>query len=125
MTEASYPKETLGMIIQLPLTGFWGTDDEMAGRDDLAETLERLFRESRLGVFDGTDCGSGTTNLFTYEIAPANWDRAVEMVLAELQRRSLLESAIVVKSLPHVPGSGSDGWIVVWPKGFQGRFRLM
>ncbi|MBI1914524.1 MAG: hypothetical protein HYS12_07270 [Planctomycetes bacterium] len=125
MAEASDSDYTLGMIIQLPLTGFWGTDDEMSARDNLAEALEVLFQRSGLGAFDGTDCGSGTTNLFTYGIAPANWDRAVEMVLSQLRQRHLSERAIIVKSLPDEPDDGSEKWIVVWPRDFQGRFSLI
>jgi hypothetical protein len=115
--------ETFSMIVQLPLSSFWGRESELAARDGLADAFDRLFAESELGKFDGTDCGSGTTNLFIYCIAPPNWERAVELVLTELRRQNLAERAIIVKSI-WVEERDSCEWTVVWPRDFQGIFRL-
>jgi Fe-S cluster assembly iron-binding protein IscA len=115
---------SLGMIIQLPLTGRWGTEDEIQARDELAEALEDLLEREGLGEFSGTDVGSGSANLFIDGINAAEWEQAVQVVLDELKRRRLGERALIVKSLPEGQEEGGSGWVVVWPKDYRGRFRL-
>src|SRR5262249_42499067 len=62
-----------GMIVQLPLSPPWGTDDEWAVRGQLREALENLFKSQGCGQFDGADFGSGTTNFFIYQVPESQW----------------------------------------------------
>jgi hypothetical protein len=116
----------IGMIVQLRLTGRWGTDEEMKVRDDLAGALDVGFQHLNLGEFDGTDVGSGTTNLFIYHIPASGWDTAVDFVLSELRKRNLLQGARVVRSETNT--SDDDDSIpqdqVVWPPDFKGEFSI-
>jgi hypothetical protein len=118
--------DTCGMIVQLPLTGFWGTDEELDSSDLLAEVMEELLQRHGCGRFDGTDCGSGTRNLFIYEIRDQDWDRALDLVLEELRRRGLANQALIAKSVLVGPEEGP--WAehsVAWPKDFRGEFSVL
>jgi hypothetical protein len=118
-------KADIGMIVQLRLTGRWGTDKEMQVRDELAEALDAGLRRLGLGDFDGTDVGSGTTNLFIYHIPADRWDQAVEFVLSELRKRDLLEKARVVRSVMKLADDESiPEHKVIWPRGFRGEFSI-
>jgi hypothetical protein len=123
--EAQRIDEECGLIVQLPLSSFWGTAEEYDHRNEVADALDRLFQQSGCGTFDGTDTGEGKTNLFIYGIADGAFDQAVALVLGELRRRGLLERAIVART--ELVGDPEDPWAqhtVVWPENFRGEFRV-
>jgi hypothetical protein len=125
MAESPRIDNTCGMIVQVPLSSFWGTDEEMDASDQLAEALDELFQRHGCGKFDGTDCGSGSRNLFIYEIPDEQWDHALELVLEELARRGFLNQVVVAKSILVGPADGP--WAehtVAWPKDFRGEFSI-
>ena len=64
-----------GMIVQLPLSPPWGTDEEWAVRGQIRAALENLFESGQLGQFDGADFGSGTTNFFIYRVPESSGTR--------------------------------------------------
>src|SRR5438874_317251 len=115
---------TWSLIVQLPISGFWGTDDENDIRREIGEAMEVRFRQTGLGNFDGSDCGSGTINFFTFRIRPDDWDRAFDLWLTELRRRKLAERAIVVRSVAADEDDDDREYTVVWPPDFEGHFRL-
>src|SRR4051794_30779679 len=107
MTDEPRTNDECGIIVQLPLTGAWGTDEDMAARDAIANAFDVLFAgHDGHGYFDGTDIGSGTTNFFIDEIADSNWDEALGKVIAELRSKGLLERAVVARSVEVGPEDG-------------------
>jgi hypothetical protein len=125
MEEAKRIDDKNGLIVQLPLSSFWGTDDEYEYHNEMADALDRLFQQHGSGVFDGTDIGEGKTNLFIYEITDQDFDKAVTLVLQELRRRNLMDKVIVARTV--AVGDPDGPWAehtVVWPENFQGEFQV-
>src|SRR5271155_1379182 len=88
----------IGMIVQLRLSEFWGSEEEDQICDSLRESLDQGCKGLSLGQFDGTDTGSGTTNFFIFRIRAEDWDKAVEFVIGEVRGRELLDQVRVVRS---------------------------
>jgi hypothetical protein len=109
------------MIVQLPLSSYWGKDDEIEARDKLAEAIERDLQRHSCGQYDGNDTGCGTTNLYFYDIPDGAWERAVKLVVTALKRRGVAEKAIVARC-DFVPRGVDCEAIhtVLWPPDFQG-----
>jgi hypothetical protein len=126
MTGEPRTNDECGIIVQLPLSGTWGADEELAARTALANAFDMLFEgHDRHGFFDGTDTGNGTTNLFIEEIADSNWDEALGKVITELRSHGFLDRAVVVRSVEVGPEDGP--WAehqVVWPPGYPGEFSI-
>src|SRR5262249_37109293 len=55
------------LIVQLPLSNAWGTDGEIAARDELVMALREGFRAHGYGRFRGVEDGAGRTNLVFFE----------------------------------------------------------
>jgi hypothetical protein len=111
----------IGLIIQLPISESWGTDEEFDLGCQLEIALDELFRRHGCGIVDGNDVGSGSMNIFTYT-NEENWNRALDIVLGELKKHELLEKVIIAKSVPI--GEDDRGHQVIWPKDFKGEFAL-
>ncbi len=114
------------LIVQLPLSGGWGTDAEITTRDELAAALRDGFRAHGYGRFRGVEDGAGTTNLIFAESADGgDLDTLpVEYIRSELRARGLLHRAVVAYE---IKSRGPDGsavvrYEVVWPEGFAGEF---
>jgi hypothetical protein len=125
MVEAKRIDDKNGLIVQLSQSSFWGTDQDYEYRNKVVAAFDRLFQQHNCGVFDGTDIGEGKTNLFIYEIADQDFDKAVSLVLAELDRQKMLDTAIVARTL--AVGDPDGPWAehtVVWPKNLQEEFRV-
>jgi hypothetical protein len=109
------------MIVQLPITGHWGTDEEM----DLRHQLEEEFQQELggLGSVDGGDIGSGNMNVFIYRIP--EFPPALERVKAVLTRHALLDKAVIERSTFQNEGDDEPSEeVVVWPENYTGVFRL-
>jgi hypothetical protein len=85
------------LIVQLPLSSFWGKEDEIEAGNKLAAAIERDLQRYRCGLYDGKDTGSGTTNLYFCKISDGAWERATKLVVTALKRRRLAEKAIVAR----------------------------
>jgi hypothetical protein len=85
------------LAIEFPISGSWGTDEEMAVRDGIVIALEAAFHEHGFGFFDGRETGMGTTAIHFREIPEDKWGVASELAIAELRRQGLLERASVVR----------------------------
>jgi hypothetical protein len=84
------------LIVQLPLSGGWGTEAEVAARDELAEALRDGFRAHGYGRFRGVEDGAGKTNIVLAQSASCDLDTLpVEYVRAELRARGLLDRAVI------------------------------
>jgi hypothetical protein len=114
------------LIVQLPLSGAWGSEAELAICEELAAALAEGFRSHGYGHFRGIEDGVGRTSLV---FSKRSWDLdtlPAEYIMSELRARCLLDQAIIAYELP---SRGSDGerlapYEVVWPEGFAGSFDL-
>lgn len=113
------PKSLL--IVRLPLSSFWGTDDEIEARNKLAAAIERDLQRHGCGKYDGKDTGCGTTNLFFQDIPDDAWEQAIKLVVTALKRRRLDAKAIVARC-DFVPKEEDIAAVrtVVWPSNFEG-----
>jgi hypothetical protein len=113
------------LIVQLPLSGGWGTVAEIAARDELAEALRDGFRSHGYGRFRGIENGFGKTNLILAESAALDLETLpVEFVRAELRARGLLDRAVIAYEVRERDPNGGKmvRYEVVWPEGFTGVF---
>jgi hypothetical protein len=111
------------MVVQLPLTGPWGTDDEIATRDDLAAALGERFQESGFGRLRGTEDGAGKTSIIL-SLTDHDWDSApLELVLSELRPRGLIDKAVVA-TCAKWKRSDEDRYEVDWPANYGQPFSL-
>ncbi len=113
-------RSKLQLIIQIPLASYFGEDEEMSLRDQLAESLEVVFQENDCGVFDGTDSGMGKTNLFIYEIPYHRWEDAFRLSMNELNRTQLEEKVTIAYGF-----MDEEELKVIWPSGFEGDFSVL
>src|SRR5438105_5298976 len=104
------------LIVQLPLSGAWGSEAEIAARDELADALRDGFRAHGYGAFRGIEDGSGKTNLVFAERDDDLEDLPVEFVRAELRQRGLLERAVIAYEIRRRGPDGSRRvrYHVVW-----------
>ncbi|HEX3147418.1 MAG TPA: hypothetical protein VHR66_05000 [Gemmataceae bacterium] len=115
------------LIVQLPLSNGWGTEAEIAARDELATALRDGFHAHGYGRFRGIEDGVGKANL-VLSIRPFDDLDALpeEYIRAELRARGLLDKAMIAIE---AKSSGTDGgpqtrYIVLWPEGHTGEFDL-
>ena len=109
------------MTVQIPITGKWGTDEEL----DLRHRLEEEFQDElgELGSVDGGDIGSGNMNVFIYGIA--DFAPALDRVKAVLTRHHVLDRAVIQRSAyRNEEDDEPEEQMVVWPENFTGTFRL-
>jgi hypothetical protein len=109
----------IGLIIQLRITDHWGTDDEFNAGVEFELALDEAFQGQACGEVDGNDFGSGTMNIFIYT-SVERWDKALRLVVTELEKRKLLDGATIAKSV-EVNGDDRE-YTVVWPEDYQGSF---
>ena len=113
----------ISMIVQLRITDFWGSDEDIEKRDEIAEAIGASLNQRGCGFFDGTDVGGGATNLFFCQIPHASWDEAVAIALREIGRCGLLEKVVIAKSVFIARDSeATNEHSVVWPQDFRGKF---
>ncbi len=119
-------RDTVHLIIQFRLNGAFGDDEDDRRYDRLVGILEALFDHSGLGKEDGTDSGGGKLNVYIYSIRDADWEKAVELVLKELDREGLLHQAIVAQSISWESDDDERiDYTVVLPRDWQGEFSIM
>jgi hypothetical protein len=111
------------MVVQLPLTGPWGTDDEVVARNDLATALDERFRESGFGRLRGTEDGAGKTSIIL-SLTDDDWDTGpLELVLSELRPRGLIDKAVVA-TCAKWKRTDEDRYEVEWPADYDKPFSL-
>jgi hypothetical protein len=114
------------LIVQLPLCDGWGTDAEIAVRDELAEALRDGFRAHGYGRFRGMEDGVGKTNLIFAEHDCDLDTLPAEYIRSELRQRGLLGRAIIGYAVSSRAADGTKHvqYVVVWPEDFTGEFDL-
>jgi len=84
-------------------------------RHEVEHLLDAALRRQRVGYVDGGDIGTGTMNIFCWV---ASWGQSIEIVLAHLRHRNLLDRAILAKRL------SSGAFEVVWPQDYRETFAI-
>jgi hypothetical protein len=110
------------LIVQLPLSNTWGTDEEIAARDELAAALAEGFKAHGYGRFRGIEDGAGKTNLVFSEPAYSDLDTLpAEYIRSELRARGLLDKAVIAYEVKSRGPDRSQGvrYVVVWPEEFD------
>ncbi|HEY1190986.1 MAG TPA: hypothetical protein VGE74_25360 [Gemmata sp.] len=104
---------TFGMVVRLPVTGTFGTDEEF----DLRARLERDFNSALIAERAG-ECGlgeteAGVTSVYLETVTePSNALRIVQGVLA---RHNLLNRATVLLETPSEDDPDDIERRVLWP----------
>src|SRR5687768_5702923 len=102
------------MVVQLPLTGPWGTDEEVATRNDLAAAPDERFRESGFGRLKGVEDGVGKSSIIL-ALTDHDWDTGpLELVLSELRPRGLIDKAVIA-TCAKWKRADEDRYEVEWP----------
>lgn len=104
-------KDHVAVVVQYRING-WGTEDDLRRREMVQRLVDHCLNWTGLGACDGSDWGSGTTNLFCPVV-----DRqlAVDVIVEALKRSGYLEGVTIASELEDEPE-------VHWPTGFEGRF---
>src|SRR5262249_53333504 len=57
-------RDTVELIVQFPLQGAWGDNEQNRAYYHTADILGALFYHTELGALDGTDTGGGKLNIY-------------------------------------------------------------
>jgi hypothetical protein len=111
-----------GMIVQLPVSVAFGTDEEFDLRVRLERELATALTEAGAG-----ECAGGeidTSHLKLYLEAIPDPGRALDATKTVLDRANVLGRAVVVlETRCHADPDDRD-WKVVWPPNYVGAFRV-
>jgi hypothetical protein len=87
-------QERVSLWIEFPVTGQWGTVEELHARHELEHLLEAALARQRLGVWEGAGQGLGVQDL-SFGVPRQRWEAAWALVRAELARLGVLGRAKV------------------------------
>ena len=113
---------TFGMIVQLPVSVAFGTDEEFDLRVRLERELATALAESGAG-----ECAGGeidTSHLKLYLEAIPDPHRALDTAKAVLERADVLHRAVVVLETRCKADPDDRDWKVLWPPNYAGVFRV-
>jgi hypothetical protein len=89
----STPSDDL-LLVSLPVTGQWGTLEQLWSRHNLEDVLDALLRRYQLGECTGGGQGLGQQDI-DLAVSRASWQAAWELVRSKLAERGLLGRATV------------------------------
>lgn len=102
-----------GMIVQLPVTGTLGTDDDFDLRVLLERELGAALMRERAGACDRGETEGGRTSVYLTEITdPA---LALRLVTGVLARQNVLHRATVVLETPCETDPDDTDRTTLWP----------
>jgi hypothetical protein len=105
--------EPARLVVQLPLTGRLGTEEEQETYRAFAQAVQgRLPVE--LGRFGGLLIGRGVWNLNVMQVPPARLAEAVAFLVAELRQLGIDRRAVVTRC---GEAGGGPVFTPVWPEG--------
>jgi hypothetical protein len=84
----------VSLWIEFPVTGQWGTVQELWSRYELEDVLEELLAQQQLGEWSGGGQGLGTQDS-SFAVPQARWQAAWALVRAKLAELGLLDRAQV------------------------------
>ena len=99
------------LILQFKTTGGVTDYDRLIV---LENALVQGYEQNHSGIVDGHDMGEGNMNIFIFPTKA--WGPCIEIAIAYLRHKNMLEEAIIIKRLK------SEKYKVVWPLDFSGEF---
>jgi hypothetical protein len=84
----------VSLWVEFPITGQWGTVDELRSRHELEDLLDELLRQHQLGEWFGGGQGLGKQDL-SFAVPRERWPAAWELVRSTLAELGLLGRAEV------------------------------
>lgn len=84
----------VSLWVEFPITGQWGTVEELWSRHELEDLLEELLRQHRLGEWSGGGQGMGKQDM-SFAVPRERWQAAWELVRSKLAELALLGRAEV------------------------------
>jgi hypothetical protein len=90
----STPNNDLLLLVSFPVTGQWGTVEELWSRHHLEATLDALLRRHQLGECTGGEQGPGQQDI-DLAVSRASWQAAWKHVRSKLAEQGLLGRATV------------------------------
>jgi hypothetical protein len=90
----SQPEDDVLLLLSLPVTGQWGTVEELWSRHDLEDVLDALLSQHQLGECTGGGQGLGQQDI-DLAVPRGRWQAAFELVRSKLAELSLLGHATV------------------------------
>jgi hypothetical protein len=105
------PDDEVLLVVSLPITGQWGTAEELHSRHDLEDVLDDLLDPQQLGACTGGGQGMGFQDV---ELAAprARWEATWALVRSKLAELGLLGRATVEV---HLDLDGGDPPRLLWP----------
>ena len=113
---------TFGMIVQLPVSVAFGSDEEFDLRVRLERELATALAEARAGECAGGEIDTSYLKLHLEAISDPN--PALEVVKAVLARAEVLGRAVVVLETRCQADPDDRDWQVLWPPNYSGAFRV-
>jgi hypothetical protein len=86
--------DTVSLWIEFPITGQWGTVEELHSRHDLEGLLDELLRQDQLGEWAGGGQGLGVQDM-SFAVERTRWQAAWELLRSKLAELGLLGRAQV------------------------------
>jgi hypothetical protein len=90
----SEPEDDMLLLVSFPVTGQWGTVEELWSRYDLEDMLDALLGQHQLGRSTGGAQGLGEQDI-DLAVPRASWQAAWELVRSKLEELGLLGRATV------------------------------
>jgi hypothetical protein len=101
--------DEVSLWVEFPVTGQWGTVEELRSRHDLEDLLDELLRQHELGEWSGGGQGLGKQDM-SFAVPQQHWQTAWELLRSKLAELGLLGRAEVKVFL------GEDGPpLRLWP----------
>jgi hypothetical protein len=88
------PDDKMLLLVSFPVTGQWGTVEELWSRHDLEDVLDALLRQHQLGECSGGGQGLGQQDI-DLAVPRARWQAAFELLRSKLAELGLLGRATV------------------------------
>jgi hypothetical protein len=113
---------TFGMIVQLPVSVAFGSDEEFDLRVRLERELSAALAEAGAG-----ECAGGeidTSHLKLHLEAIVDPRSALDVTKAVLARAEVLGRAVVVLETRCEADPDDRDWQVLWPPNYSGAFRV-
>ena len=109
------------MIVQFPIEGAFGTDQDVQNRSELENSLGDALESSNLGSCDGGDIGSGNCNIFLYV---HDVKRAFPVVKEVVLAHGNINDALIVHDPSEVDDEVLQDYVILHPQNYEGEFRL-
>jgi len=111
-----------GMIVQLPVSVAFGTDEEFDLRIRLERELGQALAEAGAGECAGGEIDTSHLKLYL-EVIP-DPQPALDAAKAVLEQADVLGRSVVVLETRNEEDPDDRDWKVLWPPNYSGAFRV-